>query len=635
MNFPTCLRVKSTEAGNARRSIPRNKSLVLAVSLAGCLAGGGAERLQAGNWPEWRGPELNGVAREKNLPLQWSDKENVRWRVSLPGPGNSSPIVWGDRVFVTQAVQKENRRCVMCYDRASGKLLWQSGVSYTEEEPTQENNPYCSGTPATDGERVYTCFGSAGVYAYDYAGKELWHRDLGKLSHMFGNAISPVLHGDLCFVNFGPDQKTRLVALKKESGEIAWEAEAPKVDPSEQAPMGGGPGGPDGPGGPGGRGGFGPGMMIAPQVLSQGDKDGDQKLSKEEFTALADAWFDKIDAEKTGKLSQEQFVEKLGEVLPPPQGFGPPGGSGPGGGHGFGPGRFIGPGFFAVADADKDGSLTRDELKTTFAKWAGEWDADKAGCLTEEKLREGFNRALPRPNFGGPGGPGGGRGPEGRGGFGGRGGGGGGPGGSWSTPIIVKSEGREELIVNFPNRLVGYDPKTGRQLWISKGLGGSIYSTPVWGEGALVAMSAGMGSGNAIAITPGGNGDVTEAKRLWRLDRVKSGMGSGIIHEGHFYTVSQDGIAICLDLKTGSKVWEERLKGSGAASGSWSSMLLSDGKIYVPNQAGDVFVLRASPKFEVLATNSVGEPTNASLAASDGEVFLRTNQSLWCFAGPK
>jgi outer membrane protein assembly factor BamB len=148
-------------------------------------------------------------------------------------------------------------------------------------------------------------------------------------------------------------------------------------------------------------------------------------------------------------------------------------------------------------------------------------------------------------------------------------------------------------------------------------------------------MSAGMGSGNAIAITPGGSGDVTEAKRLWRLDRVKSGMGSGVIHEGHFYTVSQEGIAHCLDLKTGSMVWEERLKGSGAASGSWSSMLLSDGKIYVPNQAGDVFVLRASPKFEVLATNSVGEPTNASLAASDGEVFLRTNQSLWCFAAPK
>jgi len=454
MNTEICLRLNSARAGIARRATQRSKSVVLTVSLAAFLAEGVADKLQAGNWPQWRGPDVNGVATESNLPLKWSDKENVRWRVALPGPGNSSPIVWGERVFVTQAVQKEKRRTVMCYDRSSGKLLWQSGATYTEEEPTQENNPYCSGTPATDGERVYACFGSAGVYAYDFAGKELWHRDLGKLSHMFGNAISPVLYGDLCFVNFGPDQKTRLVALKKKSGEIAWEVEAPKVDPSEQAPMGGGPGGPDGPGGPGRRGGFGPGMMLAPQVLSQGDKNGDEKLSKEEFTALADAWFDKMDAEKAGKLSQEQFVEKLGEVLPPPQGFGPPGGGGPGGGRGFGPGRFIGPGLFLAADTDKDGSLTRDELKATFAKWASQWDTDKTGSLTEEKLREGFNAALPRPDFGGPGGPGGGHGPGGR-------GGGGGPGGSWSTPILVNSGGREELIVNFANRLVAYAPNTG------------------------------------------------------------------------------------------------------------------------------------------------------------------------------
>jgi outer membrane protein assembly factor BamB len=90
-----------------------------------------------------------------------------------------------------------------------------------------------------------------------------------------------------------------------------------------------------------------------------------------------------------------------------------------------------------------------------------------------------------------------------------------------------------------------------------------------------------------------------------------------------------------MDLKSGSTIWEERLKGPGPRGSSWSSMLLADGKIFVPNQSGDVFVLRASPKFEVLATNSVGEATNASLAASEGEVFLRTNSSLWCIANPK
>src|SRR5205085_1810945 len=117
----------------------------------------------------------------------------------------------------------------------------------SDEEPTQESNPYCSGTPATDGERVYACFGSAGVYAYDFAGKEVWHRDLGKLNHMFGNAVSPVLCGELCVLNFGPDEKARLIALNKKTGETIWEVEPPKVDASEQQM-------PGGPGGPGGRG---------------------------------------------------------------------------------------------------------------------------------------------------------------------------------------------------------------------------------------------------------------------------------------------------------------------------------------------------------------------------------------------
>src|SRR5512136_537996 len=102
----------------------------------------------AADWPAWRGPAMNGVASEKDLPQRWSKTENVRWRIELPGPGNSSPIVWGNRVFLSQAVQKENRRTLMCFDRANGKLLWQSGVTYAEPEQTSRDNPYCSGSPA-------------------------------------------------------------------------------------------------------------------------------------------------------------------------------------------------------------------------------------------------------------------------------------------------------------------------------------------------------------------------------------------------------------------------------------------------------------------------------------------------------
>lgn len=106
----------------------------------------------AGNWPGWRGPDGNGICPEQNLPLRWSTNENIRWRVPLPDRGNSTPIVWGGRVLITQAIERENRRTVICCDRRDGKLLWQAGAIWTGKELTAAENPPCTPSPVTDGD---------------------------------------------------------------------------------------------------------------------------------------------------------------------------------------------------------------------------------------------------------------------------------------------------------------------------------------------------------------------------------------------------------------------------------------------------------------------------------------------------
>lgn len=192
-----------------------------------------------------RGPTGLGVSQEKHLPLKWNDTENVRWKVKLPSAGNSTPIVWGDRVFITQANDVTvwpprklehfaggssagghavaEKRSVMCFNRADGKLLWQRDIEYREKEITHPTNPFCSASPVTDGERVIAHHGSAGLVCYDFDGKEQWRYDTGKLEHLWGTASSPIIYGDLCIQWCGPGERQFLIAVHKKTGEKVWQ----------------------------------------------------------------------------------------------------------------------------------------------------------------------------------------------------------------------------------------------------------------------------------------------------------------------------------------------------------------------------------------------------------------------------
>jgi hypothetical protein len=364
----------------------------------------------------------------------------------------------------------------------------------------------------------------------------------------------------------------------------------------------------------------GPAMLVL-MSLGGADKNQDGTVTQDELVAEGDGWFDKLDPSKSGKVTRQQFIDGLKEVMAPPPGA-PAGGPDPG--------PLVGPGLFGMADADNDGSLTRSELKGMFQGWHSKWSAGKDDSPDFNAMLDGLNAALapPKgapaaaaskppvpPDFGGANGP----------------------GGSWSTPLLVHAGGRDELVVAFPNRLAAYDPQTGKPLWFSKGLPDSTQPMPIWDEqtGVVIASGGDMSGGTMLAVRPGGDGDVTDSRRAWRQTRMKGSIGTGVAHDGRLYSVSSDGFVLCNDARTGSRLWQKRLEAAGGKGSSWSSMLLADGKIYVPNQGGDVFVLKASTKFEVLETNSVGEPTNASLAASDGELFLRTDKGLWCIRQAK
>ncbi len=175
-------------------------------------------------WPRWRGPSGQSVVADGNYPDQWSPTDNVLWKVKVPGQGNSSPIVWNDRIFLTTAHDKGKRRSIVCFDRAAGKQLWEAFVPDGKTEKVQGKNGWASGTPTTDGERVWAYLGNCGVLCCDFAGKVIWHETFGEMNVFHGPSCSPLLYKDKIIVfqdHKGPGSSF-VVALDKLTGKEVW-----------------------------------------------------------------------------------------------------------------------------------------------------------------------------------------------------------------------------------------------------------------------------------------------------------------------------------------------------------------------------------------------------------------------------
>jgi outer membrane protein assembly factor BamB len=202
--------------------------------------------------------------------------------------------------------------------------------------------------------------------------------------------------------------------------------------------------------------------------------------------------------------------------------------------------------------------------------------------------------------------------------------------GSWTTPVVRNIDGRDEMILTQARRVSAYDPKSGEILWVCGGLAPLAYTSPVIGNNLIVAM--GGYHGGSLAVRPGGDGNVTDTHRVWHAKDGPNWLSTGIIHEGYAYFAGIEGILLCYDAATGEQRWERRLPPSGGSGEVWGSMTKSgDGLVYVMNQSGDTFVFRPSPeKYDQVARNSLDEPTNSTPVISDGQLFLRTHEALWC-----
>lgn len=243
-------------------------ALVFSLLLATSLLAATARATGGANWPQWRGPSGQGISNEKDLPNEWSPTKNIKWKTAIAGRGHSSPIVWGNRIFLTTAVEgpvvqgakavthfddgkeyihpdsvgadHQHSFMVMCLDRDTGKILWQqTAFEGTPYDNRHRKASYAASTPATDGKYVYAFFGTEGLFAYDLNGKLAWKASVGKLGTFgMGVGTSPVLFNNLLIIQCDEESGAAsfMVALDKTTGKEVWRTPR-KVQASWATPL--------------------------------------------------------------------------------------------------------------------------------------------------------------------------------------------------------------------------------------------------------------------------------------------------------------------------------------------------------------------------------------------------------------
>ena len=378
------------------------------------------------DWPQFRGPTGQGVSDEQGLPLTWSETSNVVWKVAIPGKGWSSPVVQGDRIWLTSATEEGKSLRAIAVDRNSGAIVQNVEVFRLKSAKlTNPKNSFASPTPIIEGDRVYVHFGAFGTACITQSGEIVWKTKLEYDNGQHGTGGSPALYDDLLIISCDGNDVQFVVALDKHTGKVKW-----------------------------------------------------------------------------------------------------------------------------------------------------------------KKSRQGYQ--------------------------------------AYSTPLIVKSPGGDQVISPGAFRAISYDPRNGKELWhVTYGDGFSNVPRPVYGDG-VVFICTGFQQASLLAVRLDGKGDVTKSKLQWKLDRGVPLTPSPLLVGNELYLVTDNGIVTCLDAKTGKEYWRARIGGNHSAS-----PIYADGRIYFLSEEGESVVLAAGQQLKHLATNQLDGRTLASMAVSNGSIFIRSDTHLY------
>lgn len=206
------------ESGSIMRKLPL-------VAVLGLLAAA-PSFASAQEWTRFRGPNGTGISEAKGVPVTWTEKD-FRWRVAIPGESHSQPVIWGEKIFLTTALEAGKERGLVCLNKEDGKELWMRKYPLPTHKPGNPNAGYANGSPVVDKDRVIACFVSKEhfyVKSFDHAGKELWSRDLGTFESQHGHGASPMFYENTVIVTNDQDAESFVVALDVKTGQPVWKS---------------------------------------------------------------------------------------------------------------------------------------------------------------------------------------------------------------------------------------------------------------------------------------------------------------------------------------------------------------------------------------------------------------------------